>query len=56
MPFCSVLGAFVGSALARSRGASRSVVRDETLDGAFIGTGIGLVAYVIALAAGVHSR
>jgi hypothetical protein len=56
VPFCSVIGAFVASALARGRGASRTEVRDDTLDGAFIGTGLGLIAYVIALVTGVQSR
>jgi hypothetical protein len=49
VPLATVLGGFAGATVARARKLNDADVTRYTRDGAFAGTGAGLLAYVIAL-------
>jgi len=46
----SLLRGFVGGCIGRLRHRSRQRIRDLTLDGGYVGFGVGLIAWLIAVA------
>jgi hypothetical protein len=46
----SLLGGFVGGCIGRLRHRSRERIRDLTLDGGYVGFGVGFIGWLIAIA------
>ena len=53
IPLGGVLGGFIAATIARAREWPREEIRDAGLEGVYWGTAVGIVAYLIAVVAGV---